>query len=50
MNTGRSGKMIKKIFNATKDDLIVTLERKHNIQFKKNTVKLSPKGLTGEIK
>ena len=43
-------KMIKKIFSASKDDLIKTIERKHNIQFKKESVKLSSKGLTGEIK
>ena len=42
--------MIKKIFSASKDDLVETLERKHNIQFKKESVRLSSKGLTGEIK
>lgn len=42
--------MIKNIFSVSKDYLVETLERKHNIQFKKESVRLSSKGLTGEIK
>jgi len=42
--------MITKIFNSTKDDLIEIIERKYNVEFKKDTVKLSPKGLAGELK
>lgn len=42
--------MITKIYNITKEELVVLLEEKYCMNFKKATITLSRMGLRGEIK